>query len=133
MNKRTLFLIISAVVLTAFNSCGSVPKNIPENITAQELIQNGQSNFEAGNYKAALIWYNTAVERYADWPSIYIEARYETAHLYMKQKKYNLAKPIFEEIRSMYASAALGTYPASFNKLAEIGLAKIEEKTNKNK
>ena len=128
MNKRTLFLIISAVVLTAFNSCGSVPKNIPENITAQELIQNGQANFEAGNYRLALAYYNTAVERFSDWTDVYIEARYEIGHIYMKQKKYSLAEPVFTEILDIYRNSRPGLYPAAYKKLSEIELAKIPHK-----
>ena len=118
----TIFLI-----LPLFFSCGSVPKEIPE-MTSQELIQNGQTNFENGNYKAALAYYNTAVERFSDWTNVYIEARYEIGHVFMKQKKYNLAEPIFNELLDIYKNSTPGTYPAAYKKLAEIELAKIPHK-----
>ncbi len=127
MKKINIYAGLSAAVLLLLTACNTVPKNIPDSMTAQELIQNGQSNFESGNYKAAYAYYNKAATDYADWPQFYIEARYEIAHLYLKQKKYKEAEPIFKEIRLMYDNAAPGTYPAAFNKLAEIGLNTIAE------
>lgn len=124
MKKIFAFTLLSALFFVA---CSSVPKEIPESLTAQELIQLGQSNFESGNYKAALAYYNTTIERYADFPSFYIEARYEIGHLYMKQKKYKLASTVFTEIKEIYSKNAPGTLPAAFKKLAEIELAKIPE------
>lgn len=100
-------------------------------MTSQELIQRGQENFENGNYPAALKYYNTAVERFAEWPSVYIEARYEIAHVYMKQKKYDKAEPIFNELIQIYRNSAPGAYPAAFKKLSELGLQTIEEKRPK--
>ena len=67
--KRFLLLTVGLFSIMFF-SCSSVPKQIPENITSQELIQRGQECFEAGNYPGALEYYNTAVSRYSDWPSV---------------------------------------------------------------
>ncbi|WP_147614198.1 outer membrane protein assembly factor BamD [Treponema pectinovorum] len=129
MKLNSILLKSFFVVCTIyFYSCNSVPKEIPENLTAQELIQNGQSNFEIGNYKAALAYYEEATLRFRDWPSVYIEARYEIGHLYMKQKKYENAEPIFNEILEIYKSSAPGSIPAAYKKLSEISLAKIPNK-----
>ena len=46
----------------------------------------------------------------------------------MKQKKYNLAEPIFNELLDIYKNSTPGTYPAAYKKLAEIELAKIPHK-----
>lgn len=127
LNKHKV-LIFLAIFLVTIVSCNSVPKEIPETLTAQELIQQGQNSFEKGNYKAALAYYNTVVDRYKDFPAIYIEARYEIAHLYMKQKKYDLAVPILNEIRDIYPKSTPGTLPAAYYKLAEIELSKIQKK-----
>lgn len=120
-------MILASALALALSSCGSVPKEIPE-MTSQELIQYGQTNYENSNYKAALAYFNTAVERFGDWPSVYVEARYEIGHVYMKQKKYSLAEPIFNEIIEIYRSSTPGTIPAAYNKLSQIELAKIQEK-----
>lgn len=94
-------------------------------MTAQELIQNGQSSFEKGKNAEALRYFNTVVERYGTDQSLYIEARYEIGHMLIKQKKYDKAAPILEEIRDMYASAQPGSLPGAYQKLAAIELAKI--------
>jgi len=44
----------------------------------------------------------------------------------MKQKKYNLAKNIFNEIIEIYKNSTPGSLPAAYKKLSEIELAKIK-------
>nr|MCR4822000.1 tetratricopeptide repeat protein [Treponema sp.] len=92
--------------------------------------QKGQAEFENGRYKASLAYYNTVTERYADTPAVYAEATYEIGHLYMRQKKYDKAEAIFQDLVSLYASAQPGTMPGAYNKLAQIQLETIKEKKN---
>ena len=115
-----------AVMAFAFFSCKSAPL-ISEELSAQELIQNGQSAFEDGHYKQALRYFNAVVERYEDDPAVYIEAKYEIGHLYMKRKKYKAAVPILEEIRDIYPQVPPGTLPAAYEKLARLELAKLTD------
>lgn len=119
---RALFLMTALALL----SCMSVPL-IPEDMSAQELIQNGQSAFESGNYKASLRYFNAVIERYDDNPAVYVEAKYEIGHLYMKKKKYKSAVPILEEIRDLYPQVPPGTLPAAYEKLAKLELAKLTD------
>ena len=109
-------------------SCSSVPNEIPEDLTAQELIQKGQDAFERGNYKASLRYYNAVTERYADIPPVYAEATYEIGHLFMRQKKYEQAEEIFHDLIDLYAAAPPGAMPGAYRKLAQIELDKINEK-----
>ena len=127
---RLLITLAASALIFSVSSCTSVPEEIPE-MTSQELIQHGQSCFESANYKGALTYFNTAIERFNDWPNVYIEARYEIGHVYMKQKKYTQAEPIFNELLELYKNSTPGTYPAAYRKLAEIELAKIPHKTAK--
>lgn len=111
-----------------FLSCSTVPKEIPEELTAQELIQKGQNEFESGRYKASLAYYNAVTERYAEYPAIYLEASYEIGHLYMKQKKYDKAEAVFTEILDFYANSQPGTLPGSYQKLSQVEMQKLQEK-----
>ncbi|MBR1403391.1 MAG: hypothetical protein IJ558_04380 [Treponema sp.] len=126
--KRTalkkIFIITLATAL--FAACSTVPKEIPEELTAQELIQKGQAEFENGHYKASLCYYNAVTERYADSLPIYLEATYEIGHLYMKQKKYSKAEPILQEIIDIYANSQPGTLPGAYQKLAQLELEKLK-------
>lgn len=99
-------------------------------LSAQELIQKGQAEFENGHYKASLMYYNAVTERYAEDPAVYIEATYEIGHLYLRQKKYDKAEVVLQEILDIYANAQPGTLPGAYNKLAQISMDKIKEKKN---
>ena len=122
--KRLSKISISIFVLFLFFSCHSVVV-IPEDASAKQLIQSGQDEFSSGNYKNALRFYNATLERYGDDPSIFVEAKYEIGHIYMKQKHYSYAKAVFEEILDIYSQTIPGQIPAAYKKLSEIELEKI--------
>ncbi len=122
------FLQTSALAFILFSmlsACSTVPKEISEDFTAQELIQKGQDAFESGRYKESLAYYTAVTERYTDSLPVYVEASYEIGHLYMKQKKYNLAEPIFLDILSIYDRITPGDLPSAYLKLAQLELKKI--------
>lgn len=125
IKKFIYILSFAAISISVFSSCAS-NKPIPEDLTAQELIQNGQNHFERGHYKEALRYYNAVTERYTDSLPLYVEASYEIAHLFMKQKKYNLAQPILQEIVDLYKNVAPGELPGAYQKLAQLELNKIK-------
>ncbi|MDE5613185.1 MAG: hypothetical protein K2I74_00835 [Treponemataceae bacterium] len=45
----------------------------------------------------------------------------------MKRKNYEAAAPVLQEIIELYANYPIGTFPASYQKLAQLELAKIPE------
>ena len=118
-------IIASAFV---FLSCVLTPRNIPEDLSAKELIQKGQAAFDKGNRKAASAYYAALLERYGDDPAYYVEAKYEIAHICIKKKDYKTAAPMLEEVLELYRGASFGMLPGSFNKLADIDYGKIPEK-----
>ena len=126
LNLKIFFTI--ALFAALFASCSSTPKEIPSDLTAQELIQKGQSEFENGHYKASLRYYNAVTERFADTPAVYAEATYEIGHLFMKQKKYDEAEKVLQELVDLYAAAQPGTMPGAYQKLAQLELDKIKNK-----
>jgi len=96
-------------------------------LSPQELIQKGQAEFESGHYQASLAYYNAVTERYANEPAVYIEASYEIGHLYLRQKKYDKAEVVLQEILDIYANAQPGTLPGAYRKLAQVSMDKINE------
>ncbi len=125
MKKLIKTSLTAFIFAAAFVSCSSSPKEIPMELTAQELIQKGQDAFESGRYKESLSYYLAITERYTDSLPVYVEASYEIGHLYMKQKKYNLAEPIFQEILLIYERVTPGEIPSAYLKLAQLELKKI--------
>ncbi|MCI1209382.1 MAG: tetratricopeptide repeat protein [Treponema sp.] len=130
--KLNLFFLLAAVLSsTVIFACKSAPVQIPADKTAAELIQDGQDAYTAGNYEAALQYYQAVIDRFGTDTAIYVEARYEIAHLYMKKEEYRKAEPILNEIKEIFYTTQPGILPAAYDKLAEIELAKIpaSEKT----
>lgn len=129
MKKTRLILltILFASILGIFVTGCNTLKEVPEDLSAAQLIQQGQNSYGVGDYKAAEMYYNAVIDRFGDDTSTYIEARYELGHLYLKTKDYKKAYSAFTEILELYDSAAKMNVAASYKKLAQIGIQKIPE------
>ncbi|MBD5414157.1 MAG: hypothetical protein HDR52_07050 [Treponema sp.] len=125
MKKFALF--ITMIVMFVICSCNSVPE-IPPSATSTQLIQLGQDSLSLKNYVAAETYYNAVIQRYGMDTKVYIEARYELGHMYLQQKKYQEAYRNFFEILEIFENAEYGSIPASFKKLAQMGIENIPEK-----
>ncbi len=120
-------LIIAGLSLTLF-SCASSVKEVPENLSAAQIIQQGQNYYESGKYKTAILFYQAAIDRYGSTNGmVYLEAKYELGHTYLKQHKYEAAYDTFNEILDIYDQYA-GQIPGTYKKLAELGLERIGAK-----
>ena len=117
---------IALVFLAA--GCQSAPKDIPEALTADELVNLAQASYDKGNVKAAQAYYETIIIRYGSQMDKLVEAEYEIAHLKVKQKKWQQAIPDLQRIISYYETDTTGSLPPAFKKLAELDMAKIPEK-----
>ena len=118
-SKITCFSVLALVILGIFTSCTSIPKEIPLELSAKELNQK--------------VYYQTLIQRYGMDISVLIPAEFELAHVYIKQKKYDKAKPLLEKVLSYYEVGATNL-PREYKKLAQIDLAKIpqEDATSQN-
>lgn len=131
MKKNTsflCFLILAVVSAFYFNSCRTV-KDIPEDLTAPQLLQRGQSFYDAADYKTAEAYFLATLDRYGDNTDTYIEAKYELAHLYIKTKNYDKARAALEEVLEIYDYAPAGSLPAAYKKLAQIEMEKIPNRS----
>lgn len=123
--KKIIFAVF--ILCFAFASCKS-NKEIPADLTADQLLQMGQDAFAKGQYKTSEKYYNEVINRYGDNIDKYVEARYEIGHVSLKRKKYEKAYWDFQEILDLYAQTEIGTIPPAYKKLAAIGMSKIPEK-----
>lgn len=122
--KKITILLSTLMLSFAFVSCGST-QEIPEDLTSSQLMQQGQNAYASGSYELAEKYYLETIARFGDDTQIYIEARYELGHLYMKTKNYPKAYINFNEIIQIYEVAPAGSYPPAYKKLAQNGLAAI--------
>ena len=125
LSKLSLILLAAAAILL-FTSCQSVPTDVPENLTKADLIQLAQDSYDGGNTAASKYYYELIIERFPDDPSAYIIAKFEIAHLYVKDKDYKSAQPLLEEIVSFYENPEIAATLPEYLKLAKIDLAKCE-------
>ena len=121
--KKLIILAVLAAISSLFISCKTL-KEIPEEKTSAQIIQMGQNYASNSDYKSAIFCYQTVIERFGNNPAIYVEAQYELARIYMKQKKYEKAYPIFNEILDMYDRFGL-QIPGTYKKLSKISIEQI--------
>lgn len=124
--KKLRLLIIAFMFAGLFISCMSI-KEIPLEKTSAQIIQMGQDASTSGYYKSAIFCFNTAIDRYGTDPNVFAEAKYELAHIFIKQKKYEEAYDIIMELQNIYDYYPT-VLPPAYKKLANIALAKIPNK-----
>ena len=127
INSLICTLVLAAAVFTCA-SCQSV-KDIPEDLTAPQILQRGQSYTDSADYKNAEACYLATIERFGDDTNTYIEAKYELAHLYLKTKNYEKAQAGLEEILEIYSYAPVGSLPAAYKKLAQLDMEKLPNRS----
>ena len=88
MHTKTSTLLLITTMVFMVCACKTVPKpeEIPLDASPIELAQKGQTALDDNNYKAALVYYQTLLERHGEEPAIRIAAEFELAHLLMKRK-----------------------------------------------
>lgn len=133
--KKILTILTTLIISLSLFSCMSI-KEIPADKTAAQIIQLGQNASMSGSFSGAEFCYNTALDRFGDDPSIFVQATYELGHMFAKQKKYEKAKNAFNQIIAL-EDAQPGIVLPKYLKLCEMGLESITNattpKTKKNK
>ncbi|NLC92627.1 MAG: hypothetical protein GX677_04080 [Treponema sp.] len=122
MKKLTIITIFALSIL--FASFATV-KEIPEDLTVNQLIQKGQSEYDLGHYTAAETYFSVAIQRFGTNDAVYVEAKYELGHLYIKTKDYKNAYSALTEIINIFNYSPSSEIPTSYKKLALIELNKI--------
>ena len=131
MKKITslIFILVLTSATISITACQTV-KDIPQDLTAPQLLQRGQSYSDSADYKNAEACYLATIDRYGDNTETYIEAKYELAHLYLtKMKRYEKARSALEEILEIYDYAQAGTLPAAYKKLAQLDMEKLPNRS----
>lgn len=131
MKRNTIFILFSLILVLAFTGCQSTQIEITDDMTEQQLIKLAQESYDEGNIKASETYYQAIIDRFGTNMGTRIMAEFELAHILVKDKKYDEAKPMLEQIISYFTEETMYEYPVEYKKLAEIDLAKITEAENK--
>ena len=96
----------------AFAGCQTVPKTIPTDLTPAEYFQDAQQESSAhDNYNAALLYYQTFINRYPKDNSRVAEAQYEIAFLHYKKGQLQLARSLFQKLVDEYKQPSADALP----------------------
>ena len=120
---------IAFAILTALAvSCVSTrPVEVPDNLTAAELIQRGQEASDKNRYDVSIQYYEAVIERFSYDIDNIIAAEYEIAFIHYKQKNYVQAKNEFNRLLARYNIPDQELLPAQYKVLSNIVMGKIEE------
>ena len=132
---NALFTTLSAMILVivALVSCESVPTEIPDDLTAPELIQRAQEASDGNRFNTALVYYQTIINRFPSDTDSVCAAEYEIAFIHYKQKKYDIAKIEFTDLLQRYNTPDEALLPPQYKILSQKIMAKITEIENKDK
>lgn len=127
--KNITYLCCMIMTFSLF-SCMTVPKEseIPEDSSPADLTQKAQEAFDAGNYRAARVYYEVILKRFATDESACVAAQYELAHLHIKKRQWKAAYAILEKIIAKYESPIAMHLPPDYYKLAKIDHTRAAEK-----
>ena len=119
-----LFIALSSL----FCSCMTARVEPEADCSVLEIVQMAQDSYDKGNTADALYYYDVLLSRYGTDASVYVEGRYEIAHIHFKAKDYEKAAPIYEEIIAIFNSVMPGTLPEAYRKLSINDYSKIPQK-----
>ena len=130
MKIKNIASLWCIIMIFSLFSCMTVPKesDIPEDANAADLTQKAQEAFDSGNYRAARVYYETILKRFADDDSACIAAQYEIAHLHIKRHQWKDAHAMLEKIIAQYEGPMAIHLPPDYYKLAKIDYARAAEK-----
>jgi outer membrane protein assembly factor BamD (BamD/ComL family) len=127
MNVISPTALTLAVVL-CLSACATGKVNIPQDLSAMEIIQRAQEASDKNRYNIALQYYQALFDRNPSNVDMICVAEYEIAFIHYKQRKYPQARMEFEALLERY-DAPDGEYlPPQFKILATKVLEQIDEK-----
>jgi tetratricopeptide (TPR) repeat protein len=110
------------------SACATGPVIIPQEMTAEEIIQRAQEASDRNRYNTALQYYQALLERNLTNIDLVCTAEYEIAFIHYKQKKYDQARTEFNELLERYNIPDEELLPQEYKKLSLIVLERITEK-----
>ena len=123
MKKSLVFFLLAALA-----ACRTTPDSIPEDLSPREFFQRAQEAVvERTDYRTALFYYQTFLERFPEDVQRGVEAEYEIAFIYYKLGETDTAELLFRSLLSKYQREGAQILPQWPRILSEKLLARITE------
>jgi outer membrane protein assembly factor BamD (BamD/ComL family) len=133
INVKSIRPLLWVVLVLIVSACAGGPQEIPESMSAEELVQRAQEASDRNRYQIALVYYDTLLERNPTSSDWVCTAEYEIAFIHYKQKKYAEAREELNTLLERYESPDAELLPQQFKRLSQIVLESITEKEPKQK
>lgn len=127
--KNSIIIGAICAFVCLFVSCATLPQNIPESLSANELIQAAQEASDVNNYDAAVVYYQTALSRFPSDMQVVCASEYEIAFIQYKKGQTELAVQGFRALLARYESPDAALLPGQYKVLAEKVLSVITAKS----
>ncbi|MDA8426425.1 MAG: hypothetical protein M0Z80_09840 [Treponema sp.] len=127
LTKALIAAALAGALALSLGACNTVPKTIPQNLTAQQLVQKAQDESDANNYKAALVYYQTLINRYGSDPAFLCEGEYELAFIAYKEGRLADSKAGFEKLLAIYSGPNGDSLPQGYKILGQKILAHVKD------
>ncbi|MGO8692275.1 MAG: hypothetical protein ACLQMF_01270 [Rectinemataceae bacterium] len=110
---------LAGALMLSLAACKTVPKTIPQDLTAQQLIQKAQEASDADNYKAAIVYYQALMDRYGSNPAFLCEGQYEVAFIAYKEDRLADSQAGFEKLLAFYSGPSGDSLPQGYKILGQ--------------
>ena len=123
----TIFAIFSSfcVLLT---SCYSLPSEVPEELTPDQIINDAIAFSDDNNPAAAQLYYEALLDRYGTDNNYRVIGQYEIGHLLVKQGRYAEALPHLNDVILTFENDYYGSIPAKYLVLAQNDIERAKAK-----
>jgi len=125
---RIVGLLIMACVSVLFFSCASAPAPVPQDASAQKIIQLAQERYDAYDLNGAKYYYQILLDRFGSDPNYTMNAKYEMAFIEYKKGNKDKAIAAFKEIIARYDEADASSLSPTWKVLSEKLLAELTAK-----
>ncbi|MBI9104476.1 MAG: tetratricopeptide repeat protein [Spirochaetales bacterium] len=129
MKTRSLLIMAALFIILLFSGCNTVPESIDADLAPIEFFQLGQEASNKTNYEAALLYYQTFIDRFPEDAQRIVEAEFEIANIYYKLDDLQKADEMFTAILEKYNQPGADVLPAWPKILSEKQLATVQEKS----
>ncbi|HNT58981.1 MAG TPA: hypothetical protein PLE76_04120 [Rectinema sp.] len=120
---------LSLVGILVF-SCASSPPPVPEDASAQKIIQLAQERYDVYDLNGAKYYYQVLLERYGSDPNYMLNAKYEIAFIEYKKGNKDIAIAGFKEIIERYNEPDASSLSPTWKVLSQMMIEKLEGNKN---
>ena len=125
---RIVAILMFSLVAILFFSCASSPPVVPQDTSAQKIIQLAQERYDAYDLNGANYYYQILLDRYGSDPNYMLNAKYEMAFIEYKKGNKDKALAAFKEILARYDESDASNLSQTWKVLSEKVIAELTAK-----